>query len=126
LDGLGANVVLNAPGTLTTYRSGVTIQSDGTQWWTIGITPGTVPPTPAQGVATGVILVSQAVYTADPAGPRVTTIVPPSGDVTLILTAEASGVSASNGDPCSTAFMSVSLNGSVALDANSLRVTGDV
>ncbi len=32
----------------------------------------------------------------------------------------------SNGDPCSTAFMSVSLNSSVALDANSLRVTGDV
>jgi hypothetical protein len=46
--------------------------------------------------------------------------------VTLILTAEASGTSTSNGTPCSTGFMSVSLNNSIALDANSLRVTGDV
>ena len=42
----------------------------------------------------------------------------------MILTAEVSGSDQGN-DPCSTAFMSVSLNDSVALDANSLRVTGD-
>ncbi len=128
VDGLVAPVELNAPSTLTTYRSGLTIQSDGTQWWIVGVTPGMVPPTPAQGVATPATLVTQSVYVTatDGLGPRVTTVVPPSGDVTLILTAEASGTSTSNGDPCSTAFMSVSLNGSVALDANSLRVTGAV
>ncbi len=43
----------------------------------------------------------------------------------MILTGELSGTSASNGNPTSTAFMSVSLNGSVALDANALRVTGE-
>jgi hypothetical protein len=43
----------------------------------------------------------------------------------VILTAEASGESASNGDLESTAFMSVSLNNSIALDANSLRVSGN-
>ena len=53
-------------------------------------------------------------------------VVPASGQLILILTAEASGSSLSNGNACSTAFMSVSLNDSVALDANSLRVTGDV
>jgi hypothetical protein len=42
----------------------------------------------------------------------------------VILTAEASGTSRPNGDADSTGFMSVSLNGSIALDANSLRVTG--
>ncbi len=126
VDGLVAPVELNAPSTLTTYRSGLTIQSDGTQWWTVGVTPGTIPPTPAQGVATGIVTTNSSVYIALAGGPSVTTVVPPSGDVELILTAEASGSSASNGDPCSTAFMSVSLNGSVALDANSLRVTGDV
>ncbi len=42
----------------------------------------------------------------------------------VILTAEVSGSSAPNNDPESTGFMSVSLNNSVALDANSLRVTG--
>ena len=43
----------------------------------------------------------------------------------MILTAEASGTSANNGNATSTAFMSVSLNGSIAFDANSLRVTGE-
>ena len=48
-------------------------------------------------------------------------VVPASGNVLVILTGELSaGTFFSN----STAFMSVSLNGSVALDANSLRVTG--
>ncbi len=51
-------------------------------------------------------------------------VVPASGKLLVILTAEVSGTSKSNGDPQSTGFMSVSLNGSVALDANSLRVTG--
>ncbi len=52
-------------------------------------------------------------------------VVPASGQVLVILTAEVSGTSKSNGDPQSTGFMSVSLNNSVALDANSLRVTGE-
>ena len=52
-------------------------------------------------------------------GPSVQAVVPASGQLILILTAEASG-----SRPGDTAFMSVSLNGSVALDANSLRVTG--
>jgi hypothetical protein len=45
--------------------------------------------------------------------------VPASGKLLVTLTGE---LSASSGN--GTAFMSVSLNGSVALDANSLRVTG--
>jgi hypothetical protein len=62
---------------------------------------------------------NDSVYVELPGGPSVTVVVPPSGQVTLILTAE---VSASAGG---TAFMSVALNGSIALDANSLRVTGN-
>ena len=62
--------------------------------------------------------------TAPDDGPSATVVVPASGKLLVILTAEASGSNASNGDATSTAFMSVSLNGSVALDANSLRVTG--
>jgi hypothetical protein len=62
----------------------------------------------------------QAVYTAELTGPRVQAVIPASGRVLVILTAEAS---ASNGN--STAFMSVSLDNSTALDTNSLRVTGD-
>ena len=52
-----------------------------------------------------------------------TAVVPASGNLLVILTAELSGPA--NNDANSTAFMSVSLNNSVALDANSLRVTGD-
>ncbi len=51
--------------------------------------------------------------------------VPASGQVLVILTAAVNGAAASNGDAVSTGYMSVSLNGSVALDANSLRVTGE-
>jgi hypothetical protein len=128
VDGLVAPVELNAPSTLTTYRSGLTIQSDGTQWWIVGVTPGMIPPTPVQGIATDITFVASDVYVDAPdgAGPRVTTVVPPSGGVTLILTAEVSGSSASNGIPCSSGYMSVALNNSVALDANSLRATGNV
>ena len=42
----------------------------------------------------------------------------------MILTAEVSGSSRPNGDASSTGFMSFSINNSVALDTNSLRVTG--
>ena len=127
VDGLGGNVVLKGPtpGLLTTNVSGVTIQSDGTQWWVVGTIAGTIPPTAVQGVATGSFDVNSVrVYATDAQqGRRLTAVVPASGQVLVILTAEASG-SSSNSDRA-TAFMSVSLNDSVALDANSLRVTGD-
>jgi hypothetical protein len=121
LDGAAGNVVLRgpSPGLLTTDVSGVTIQSDGTQWWIVGAINGTVPPTAVQDVAATSIDVPQAVYTPDPTGPRVQAVVPASGQVILILTGELS-TSRNN----SAAFMSVSLNNSIALDANSLRVTG--
>jgi len=121
LDGVGGNVVLSGPNPalLSTNLSGVTIQSDGTQWWIVGAITGTVPPTAVQDVATNSIDVTQAVYTADLTGPRVQAVVPPSGQVMVILTGELS-----TDRQNSTAFMSVSLNNSVALDANSLRVTG--
>ncbi len=131
VDGVGANVVLRGPNpsSLTTDLTGVTIQSDGTQWWVVGAIAGTTPPTARQGVATDSITVTQAVYVTDPLGPRVAAIVPASGQLIVILTAEASGSDSGSGNnkaACSTAFMSVSLNGSVVLDANSLRVTGNV
>jgi hypothetical protein len=121
LDGVGGNVVLSGPNPalLSTNLSGVTIQSDGTQWWIVGAITGTVPPSAVQDVATNSIDVTQAVYTADLTGPRVQAVVPPSGQVMVILTGELS-----TDRQNSTAFMSVSLNNSVALDANSLRVTG--
>ncbi len=128
LDAVGANVVLRgpSPSSLTTDLTGVTIQSDGTQWWVVGAITGTTPPTARQGVATAVITTLSDVYVDLLDGPDVNAVVPASGQLILILTAEASGSSASNGDPCSTAYMSVALNNSVALDANSLRVTGNV
>ena len=48
-------------------------------------------------------------------------VVPASGRLLVILTAELNGLATTN----STAFMSVSLDNSIALDTNSLRVTGD-
>jgi hypothetical protein len=63
---------------------------------------------------------NDTIYTQEPGGPSVTVVIPPSGQVILILTAEAF---TNRSD--STAFMSVSLNNSFALDANSLRVTGN-
>jgi hypothetical protein len=119
LDALAENVVLNAPGTLTTQRSGVTIQSDGTQWWIVGAVTGTTPPTAVQGVATASIDENSSVYVPVAGGPSVTVVIPASGQVILTLTGELS-----TNRQNSTAFMSVSLNGSFALDANSLRVTG--
>jgi hypothetical protein len=119
LDGVVGNVVLSAPGTLTTQRSGVTIQSDGAQWWIVGVTAGTVPPSAVQGIATASFDENSSVYIAEPGGPSVEAVVPASGQLIVILTAEASTAKSSD-----TAFMSVSLNGSIALDANSLRVTG--
>ena len=44
----------------------------------------------------------------------------------MILTAEISGANTNNETPCSTAYMSVSLNNSGSFDANSLRSTGDI
>jgi len=128
VDGAGGNVLLQgpSPGALSTDVTGVTIQSDGTQWWIVGTIAGTIPPRGVQGVATAVATTPSDVYIDLLDGPSVDAVVPASGQLILILTAEASGSSSSNGDPCSTAFMSVALNNSVALDANSLRVTGDV
>jgi len=121
VDGVAGNVVLGgpSPGLLTTNLSGVTIQSDGTQWWIVGAITGTIAPTAVQDVATNSIDVPQAVYTSDINGPRVQAVVPASGQLIVILTGELS--TNRNG---SSAFMSVTLNNSVALDANSLRVTG--
>jgi hypothetical protein len=70
-------------------------------------------------VATGSIDVTVAVYTADITGPQVQAVIPASGRVIVVLTGELS-TSRNN----SAAFMSVSLDNSVALDTNSLRVTG--
>jgi len=126
VDGAVGNVVLNgpSPSLLTTNLSGVTIQSDGTQWWIVGTITGTVPLTAFQGfagVATTSFTTNNDVYTPQPGvdgdgGPYVNAVVPPSGTLLVILTAEIS-TSRLN----STAFMSVSLNNSIALDANSLR-----
>jgi hypothetical protein len=59
------------------------------------------------------------VYTLLAGGPSVDAVIPASGKVLVILTGELSG-----SNNTSTAFMSVSLDNSVALDTNSLRVTG--
>ena len=64
-------------------------------------------------------------------GPSADAVVPASGQLILILTAEISGSNFANGDPCSTAFMSVSLHGpgldpNIVMDANPLRATGDI
>jgi hypothetical protein len=123
LDGVAGNVILRgpSPGLLTTDVSGVTIQSDGTQWWIVGAINGTIPPAAVQGVATTSFDENSNVY-VPPAlgdGPAATAVVPASGQLIVILTAELS-----TNRQNSTAFMSVSLNNSVALDANSLRVTG--
>jgi hypothetical protein len=128
VDGTSGNVELKGPilGALTTDMTGVTIQSDGTQWWIVGTIMGTIPPRGVQGVATAVVTTTSDVYVGMLDGPDVDAVVPASGQLILILTAEASGNTQSNGDPCSTGYMSVALNGSVALDANSLRVTGNV
>jgi hypothetical protein len=121
VDGAGGNAVLQGPrpGLLSTDVSGVTIQSDGTQWWIVGTISGTVAPTAVQGVATNSFDENSTVYVGVAGGPSATAVVPASGQLIVILTAEANG--SGLGD---TAFMSVSLNGSSALDANSLRVTG--
>jgi hypothetical protein len=133
LNGVAGNVALQGPdGALTTDLTGVTIQSDGANWWTVGTITGTVHPTPVQGVATGIVTTNLNVYGPLLDGPSATVVIPPSGQVQLTMTAEASGSSASNGNACSTAFMSISLSGhpsldpSIVLDANSLRVTGNV
>jgi hypothetical protein len=113
-------VVLNAPGSLTTYETGVTIQSDGTAWWIVGTIMGTVPPTGVEGVATASITSGSAVYTPLTGGPSVTVQIPPSGKILVILTGELNG---DNNN--STAFMSVSFGPDpLALDTNALRVTG--
>ena len=74
-----------------------------------------------EGVATGSVSTSSSVYVTLAGGPSVNAVIPASGKVLVILTGELSaGTFFTN----STAFMSVSLDGSVALDTNSLRVTG--
>ena len=51
-------------------------------------------------------------------------VIPPSGRLLVILTAEVSGSGDPSGDATSTGFMSFTIDNSVALDTNSLRVTG--
>jgi hypothetical protein len=91
---------------------------------TTGATGATGPSAGAavEGVATGSIDVTQAVYTSDLTGPKVQAVIPASGRVLVVLTGE---LSTSNLFRTSSAFMSVSLDGSVALDTNSLRVSGN-
>jgi len=120
LRGAAGNVVLYGPGTLTTYQTGVTIQSDGTGWWIVGSIMGTIPPAGVEDVATGAITVNSSVYTKVLGGPSVDVLIPPSGKVLVILTGELNG---DNNN--STAFMSVSFGDDpLALDTNALRVTG--
>ena len=82
-----------------------------------------------QGVASGIVTTNSTVYVtlgvAPDDGPSATVVVPPSGKLLVILTAEISGSAHPTATRPRTAFMSVSLNGSVALDANSLRSSGD-
>jgi hypothetical protein len=124
-DGASGNLELSAPGPtlLTTERSGVTLQSDGTQWWLVGAVTGTRLPPANENSASGTQTTGSAVYVPLLGGPSVVQVVPESGRVLVTLTAEAHGSDSGN-SPCSTAFMSVSIDGSVALDTNSLRVTG--
>ena len=70
VDGVAGNVVLRGPnpGSLTTDLTGVTIQSDGTQWWIVGAITGTVPPTARQGFASDSVTVTQAVRHGPPEG----------------------------------------------------------
>jgi hypothetical protein len=79
---------------------------------------------PVQGVASGIVTTNSDVYVAlgdfPDDGPSATATVPASGDLVVILTGELS-----TNNKTGTAYMSVSLNNSIALDANSLRVTGD-
>jgi hypothetical protein len=65
-----------------------------------------------------------AVYGTLPGGPSVDAVIPASGKVLVILTAEVSGSNVGS-NASSTGFMSVSLDNSIALDTNSLRVTGE-
>jgi hypothetical protein len=124
-DGVSGNLELSAPGPtlLTTERSGVTLQSDGTQWWIVAATTGVRLPPANENSATGSQSTGSAVYLTLPGGPQVVQVVPESGRVLVTLTAEMHGSDSGNA-PCSTAFMSVSIDGSIALDTNSLRVTG--
>jgi hypothetical protein len=72
-----------------------------------------------EGVATASLSTSVAVYTALAGGPSVSLVVPASGRFLVILTGELSGSNAGT-----TAYMSFSIDNSVALDTNSLRVEG--
>jgi hypothetical protein len=76
-------------------------------------------------VATGSVSTSSAVYTTLLGGPSVNAVVPASGRVLVILTAEVNGSSNLFNNATSTGFMSVSIDNSIALDTNSLRVTGE-
>ena len=82
------------PGALTTDVTGVTIQSDGTQWWIVGTIAGTIPPRGVQGVATASCHDEFGClrWAARRAG-ALHVVVPASGQLILILTAEASGCS---------------------------------
>jgi hypothetical protein len=114
-------------GTGTTGTTGATGATGATGIGTAGATgvtgaTGPVAATAVQGVATPSFNENSDVYVPSPLndGPAATAVVPASGQLIVILTGELS-TNRNN----STAFMSVSLNNSVALDANSLRVTGD-
>jgi len=72
-----------------------------------------------EGVVSGTLSTSSSVYVTLAGGPSADLVIPASGKVLVILTGELSGSNTGT-----TAFMSVSLDNSVALDTNSLRVTG--
>jgi hypothetical protein len=75
-----------------------------------------------EGVATGSVTTNSTVYVSLLGGPAFDVVIPASGKVLVILTGELSTSGFFGG---TTAFMSVSLDNSVALDTNSLRVTGN-
>ncbi len=77
-------MVLNGPnpGLLTTDLSGMTIQSDGTQWWVVGTIAGTIPPAArGGGFASGTVTTGNTLYgPLDPEGhPCNVAIIPASG-----------------------------------------------
>ena len=88
VDGALGNVVLNGPtpGLLTTNLSGMTIQSDGTQWWVVGTIAGTIPPAPVEGFASGTVTTGATLYGPLAGGPSVNVVIPASGSVSVTLT----------------------------------------
>jgi hypothetical protein len=116
---------MGAPGFGTVGATGANGNTGATGATGVGVTGATGATGPSagaavEGVATGSVSTSSSVYISLAGGPSVDAVIPASGRVLVILTGELSAGTIFN----STAFMSVSLDGSVALDTNSLRVTG--